>query len=90
MEEGQTRGLELTSQGAGTYYYLPPECFQLGPRPPLISSKAPPLPCSPGQVLGRGLGFWLLKMVFPLQLTVGHHGSCVMQRCFEHQRRLRL
>lgn len=49
MEEGQTRGLELTSQGAGTYYYLPPECFQLGPRPPLISSKAPPLPRLPGR-----------------------------------------
>lgn len=44
VEEGQSRGLELTSQGAGTYYYLPPECFQLGPRPPLISSKAPTLP----------------------------------------------
>ena len=44
VEEGQTRGLELTSQGAGTYYYLPPECFQLGPRPPLISSKALPTP----------------------------------------------
>ena len=49
VEEGQTRGLELTSQGAGTYYYLPPECFQLGPRPPLISSKAPPLSRSPGR-----------------------------------------
>ena len=32
--------MELTSQGAGTYYYLPPECFsrpQDGP--PRISSK---------------------------------------------------
>lgn len=26
MDEGQTR-LELTSQGVGTYWYLPPECF---------------------------------------------------------------
>jgi len=30
--------LELTSQGAGTYWYLPPECFETG-KPPLISSK---------------------------------------------------
>jgi serine/threonine protein kinase len=29
--------VELTSQGAGTYYYLPPETFQ--PSPPPISSK---------------------------------------------------
>jgi serine/threonine protein kinase len=28
VEEGQTMGMELTSQGAGTYWYLPPECFQ--------------------------------------------------------------
>lgn len=31
--------LELTSQGAGTYWYLPPECFEMGKRPPQISSK---------------------------------------------------
>ena len=40
IQEGQTRGMELTSQGAGTYWYLPPECFETGPRPPLISNKA--------------------------------------------------
>mmetsp|Transcript_9386 Transcript_9386/g.40721 ORF Transcript_9386/g.40721 Transcript_9386/m.40721 type:complete len:628 (-) Transcript_9386:1236-3119(-) len=32
-------GMELTSQGAGTYWYLPPECFEVGPAPPRISSK---------------------------------------------------
>eukprot|EP00753_Platysulcus_tardus_P010252 PLAT2538.2.p2 GENE.PLAT2538.2~~PLAT2538.2.p2 ORF type:complete len:175 (+),score=82.43 PLAT2538.2:949-1473(+) len=34
--------LELTSQGAGTYWYLPPECFQLrseGGGAPTISDK---------------------------------------------------
>ena len=32
--------LELTSQGAGTYWYLPPECFAKGDDgPPRISSK---------------------------------------------------
>uniref|UniRef100_A0A8C5FJS4 Tousled-like kinase 2 n=1 Tax=Gadus morhua TaxID=8049 RepID=A0A8C5FJS4_GADMO len=32
-------GMELTSQGAGTYWYLPPECFVVGKEPPKISSK---------------------------------------------------
>lgn len=30
-------GMDLTSQGAGTYWYLPPECFE--PGVPKISSK---------------------------------------------------
>lgn len=32
-------GMDLTSQGAGTYWYLPPECFMVGKAPPKISSK---------------------------------------------------
>ncbi|CAF1386891.1 unnamed protein product [Rotaria magnacalcarata] len=32
-------GMDLTSQGAGTYWYLPPEVFVQGPNPPKISSK---------------------------------------------------
>ncbi|KAF6017306.1 TLK2 [Bugula neritina] len=32
-------GMDLTSQGAGTYWYLPPECFVVGKQPPKISSK---------------------------------------------------
>ncbi|XP_041829412.1 serine/threonine-protein kinase tousled-like 2 isoform X3 [Melanotaenia boesemani] len=32
-------GMELTSQGAGTYWYLPPECFVVGKHPPKISNK---------------------------------------------------
>ena len=39
VEEGQSLGMELTSQGAGTYWYLPPECFLTGPRPPIITNK---------------------------------------------------
>ncbi|XP_038044627.1 serine/threonine-protein kinase tousled-like 2 [Patiria miniata] len=35
----QEGGMDLTSQGAGTYWYLPPECFQVGQEPPKISSK---------------------------------------------------
>lgn len=32
-------GMDLTSQGAGTYWYLPPECFVVGKTPPKISSR---------------------------------------------------
>ncbi|EHB06364.1 Serine/threonine-protein kinase tousled-like 2 [Heterocephalus glaber] len=32
-------GMELTSQGAGTYWYLPPECFVVGKELPKISNK---------------------------------------------------
>lgn len=32
-------GMDLTSQGAGTYWYLPPECFETGRNPPKISAK---------------------------------------------------
>lgn len=39
MESDSLDEMELTSQGAGTYWYLPPECFVLGKQPPLISSK---------------------------------------------------
>ncbi|KAL6769882.1 hypothetical protein ACKKBG_A32735 [Auxenochlorella protothecoides x Auxenochlorella symbiontica] len=38
VDDGQTMGMELTSQGAGTYWYLPPECFEVR-RTPLISNK---------------------------------------------------
>jgi len=31
--------IELTCQGAGTYWYLPPECFVAGNTAPMISSK---------------------------------------------------
>lgn len=40
VDEGQTQGMELTSQGAGTYWYLPPECFVMKPgAAPIISNK---------------------------------------------------
>lgn len=38
-EAHEGTSMELTSQGAGTYWYLPPECFEKGPNPPRISSK---------------------------------------------------
>ncbi|KAL4222100.1 Serine/threonine-protein kinase tousled-like 2 [Mactra antiquata] len=38
-ESATPDGMDLTSQGAGTYWYLPPECFMVGKNPPKISSK---------------------------------------------------
>ncbi|KRZ80404.1 Serine/threonine-protein kinase tousled-like 1, partial [Trichinella papuae] len=32
-------GMDLTSQGAGTYWYLPPECFVLSKVPPKITNQ---------------------------------------------------
>ena len=34
-------GMDLTSQGAGTYWYLPPECFEMSTpgQAPKISNK---------------------------------------------------
>ena len=39
VEDDQITSMELTSQGAGTYWYLPPECFEIGTQPPSISNK---------------------------------------------------
>ena len=38
-EDKDGTSMELTSQGAGTYWYLPPECFVVGKGAPKISSK---------------------------------------------------
>ena len=38
MEASKTN-MDLTSQGVGTYWYQPPECFETGSRPPKISGK---------------------------------------------------
>jgi tousled-like kinase len=38
VSEDET-GMELTSQGAGTYWYLPPECFAQGDKSAKINSN---------------------------------------------------
>lgn len=46
VADGETMGMELTSQGAGTYWYLPPECFETGgSSAPRISNKASVVMC---------------------------------------------
>ncbi|CAH3176867.1 unnamed protein product, partial [Porites lobata] len=60
--------MELTSQGAGTYWYLPPECFVVGKEPPKISSK-----------LSFSAKDWLLPLVKRLKGGAGGIGRAVCQ-----------
>jgi len=40
IEASDVSKIGLTSQGVGTYWYLPPECFEMNrDKPPKISSK---------------------------------------------------
>ena len=40
LDDNYNDGIELTSQGAGTYWYLPPECFmQPNGRAPRIDNR---------------------------------------------------
>jgi len=56
--------IELTSQGVGTYWYLPPECFSLEDDPPLINSKV--------DVWSAGVMFY--EMLFGMR-PFGHNMS---------------
>lgn len=44
-------GMELTSQGAGTYWYLPPECFEMS-----MPGQAPKISNKVGEYAQEGLG----------------------------------
>jgi serine/threonine protein kinase len=59
VEEGQTMGMELTSQGAGTYWYLPPECFVTAAAAHNSSSSAMSAAAS-RRSLAPGIGHGLL------------------------------
>ena len=61
---GGAGSVELTSQGAGTYWYLPPECFRTGEKgqPPKISSKV--------DVWSVGVIFYQTLYVFSLSLSL--------------------
>ena len=58
-------GMDLTSQGAGTYWYLPPECFVVGKNPPKISSKV--------DVWSIGVIFYQCLYGKKVSLSVNHH-----------------
>ena len=60
-------GMDLTSQGAGTYWYLPPECFVVGKNPPKISSKV--------DVWSIGVIFYQCLYGKKVRIEEGKHGS---------------
>ncbi len=53
-------GMELTSQGAGTYWYLPPECFEIGSAGPMGSSSGAPVISNKVDVWSAGVIFYQL------------------------------
>ena len=72
VDDGQTQGMELTSQGAGTYWYLPPECFVVrhDAAAPIISNKVG-LPRAAGHlVVLYGLS---ARVLYGVPLREGSH-----------------
>ena len=62
--EPEVSRIELTSQGVGTYWYLPPECFMMDDKPPLINNK----------VDVWSIGVMLYEMLFGMR-PFGHNMS---------------
>ncbi len=76
VDDGQTQGMELTSQGAGTYWYLPPECFVVKPgAAPIISNKASP------RILKRLVAVCSCGALLPSEQSV-IVGACCAVGCF--------
>ena len=60
-------GMELTSQGAGTYWYLPPECFEVSGhgQAPKISNKVGMIGLGQPAKLQECLWWWCLYVCMP-------------------------
>jgi len=78
MAANEKSKMELTSQGVGTYWYLPPECFMMGDhdKPPKISQKV--------DIFSIGVIFY--ELVFGKK-PFGHNMS--QERIFKEQVMLR-
>ncbi|KAL6005124.1 hypothetical protein ACLOJK_005685 [Asimina triloba] len=70
-----SQGMELTSQGAGTYWYLPPECFELS-KTPLISSKE--------RILREDTIIRARKVEFPSRPSVSNEAKDLIRRCLTY------
>lgn len=99
MNEGETK-VELTSQGVGTYWYLPPECFN--PKYPQISTKVDVWSvgvifyellygCKPfGQdmsqerILKEGIILNLKEVEFPAKPTISVETKDFIERCLQY------
>jgi len=99
MNEGETK-VELTSQGVGTYWYLPPECFN--PKYPQISTKVDVWSvgvifyellygCKPfghnmsqERILKEGIILNLKDVEFPSKPSVSAETKDFIERCLEY------
>jgi len=99
MNEGETK-VELTSQGVGTYWYLPPECFNL--KYPQISTKvdvwsvgvifyeilygSKPFGNNMSQerILKEGIMLNLKEVEFPVKPAVSAETKDFIERCLEY------
>lgn len=99
MNEGETK-VELTSQGVGTYWYLPPECFN--PKYPQISTKVDVWSvgvifyeilygCKPfghnmsqERILKEGIMLNVKEVEFPLKPAISAETKDFIERCLEY------
>ena len=105
MNEGETK-VELTSQGVGTYWYLPPECFN--PQYPQISTKVDVWSvgvifyeilygCKPfgnnmsqERILKEGIILNLKEVEFPVRPAVSSETKDFIEKCLEYFQENRL
>ncbi|VDL95619.1 unnamed protein product [Schistocephalus solidus] len=82
-------GMDLTSQGAGTYWYLPPECFETGREPPKISSKPFGHNMSQADILHQNTILHAKAIVFPSVPKVSDGAKEFIRKCCTYQKELR-
>ncbi|KAG7259045.1 hypothetical protein CRUP_030830 [Coryphaenoides rupestris] len=91
-------GMDLTSQGAGTYWYLPPECFVVGKEPPKISNKVDVwsvgvifFQCLYGRksqqdILQENTILKATDLQFPVKPVSSHEAKAFIKRCLAYRK----
>uniref|UniRef100_T1JAB8 Protein kinase domain-containing protein n=1 Tax=Strigamia maritima TaxID=126957 RepID=T1JAB8_STRMM len=79
-------GMDLTSQGAGTYWYLPPECFVVGKTPPKISSKPFGHNQSQATILEENIILKATEVEFPPKPAVSNEAKFFIRRCLQYRK----
>ncbi|GIY58869.1 hypothetical protein CDAR_463191 [Caerostris darwini] len=83
-------GMDLTSQGAGTYWYLPPECFVVGKNPPKISSKPFGHNQSQATILEENTILKAKEVEFPPKPVVSNEAKQFIRRCLQYRKEDRI